>query len=210
MLNDEPTLVGGVFGAPQVAAYVSGVTFNPISEGEQTVAGVNVYRFISLGSSHTGADVAYYFPDQRLLVTGDVFLCGYYPHADRADGGSLHGLLIALDKLALIDEVDTVVGGHGRVCNQSELVIYRDQIAALVEHKPPPAFATHQLSPIRAVRTITSANRLVKCADEERTDQLIDPWLHTLPNPGTSGVTVPNGWIHWLKGSRGLRRRMLT
>jgi glyoxylase-like metal-dependent hydrolase (beta-lactamase superfamily II) len=153
-------------------------------------------QIIPLGSAHTGADAAYYFPDHHVLATGDVFQCGYYPHAELIDGGSFQGIVAALDLLLKLPNVDYVVGGHGEVCHRPQLEAYRHHIAALVGGHPAPPLDLH---PLRGgIRTIASHGRVATCAAHER-DKVPRPWPRRLPPERRSCKDARGGKICWLE-----------
>jgi cyclase len=91
--------------------------------GEPVVVG-------ALGAAHTGSDVYAYLPARRVLATGDVFQAPYFPHVDARNGGSMLGLVRALDELVKVD-ADVVIPGHGPAASKAELVAYRDFMRAL-------------------------------------------------------------------------------
>ncbi len=89
--------------------------------------------------AHTDGDALVKFERANVLHMGDVYFNGLYPFIDASSGGSIGGLLAAIDSgLALSDDNTIVVPGHGPVSNRSELAAYgailkgyRDRIAAL-------------------------------------------------------------------------------
>ena len=89
-------------------------------------------QLVPLPAAHTDSDVAAWFPRRKLLATGDVFMNGYYPHIDPAHGGSMLGVLAALNQLVLF-EAETVVAGHGPLAKQSDLVKSRDALAQVLK-----------------------------------------------------------------------------
>lgn len=84
----------------------------------------------TLGAAHTDSDLYAYFPKRRLLATGDVFQPPYFPHVDLNHGGSMLGLVRALDELVKID-ADVVIPGHGPEAKKADLVAYRDFMRAM-------------------------------------------------------------------------------
>lgn len=83
-----------------------------------------IFRF---GRSHTDGDVVVYFPDHRVLATGDMFTYGDdVPQLiDYAGGGSARAWTNTLDQALRLD-FDTVVPGHGPVTNKAEMEKFRD------------------------------------------------------------------------------------
>jgi cyclase len=72
---------------------------------------------LSPGVSHSGGDAVVHLPERSVLFAGDVVLNGCTPGFV---GGSAKGYLDVLDQLRLL-EVDTIVPGHGPICDASVL-----------------------------------------------------------------------------------------
>jgi glyoxylase-like metal-dependent hydrolase (beta-lactamase superfamily II) len=84
-------------------------------------------RMIPLGSAHTDGDTAVKFVKGDVLMTGDVFRSEGFPAAAITNGGSVLGLLEALDILiANAGPATKVVPGHGPVTDRAALVFHRD------------------------------------------------------------------------------------
>ena len=74
------------------------------------------------------------FPGLDLLMTGDYFRAVGYPNIDRANGGTLDGLIAALDyTISLTGPNTKVVPGHGPIVNRAGLAAHRDMILAVRE-----------------------------------------------------------------------------
>lgn len=97
-------------------------------------------QLIAIPRAHTDGDTMVYFPGLDIIMTGDFYRAVQYPNVDRANGGSLQGL---------IDGLGTVVGragpstkiipGHGPTVDRSAVMAHRDvaiavrdRVAALV------------------------------------------------------------------------------
>lgn len=89
-------------------------------------------------SAHSDADSLVLFRKSDVVVTGDIMDTTRYPVIDVANGGSINGEIAALDKLIemtiapipfIYKDVGTyVIPGHGRLCEQMEVVDYRDMV----------------------------------------------------------------------------------
>jgi cyclase len=86
-------------------------------------------------TAHTDGDTLVHFRGSDVVATGDVFTPGRYPVLDLANGGSLTGLISALNKVleitvpARYQEGGTyVIPGHGRLCDEADVVEYRDMV----------------------------------------------------------------------------------
>lgn len=82
---------------------------------------------------HTDGDVLVWFRRSDVIATGDAFTTTSYPRFDARRGGTIQGVLDVLNHV--IDLAVTefngqrgtrIVPGHGRICNQADVVEYRD------------------------------------------------------------------------------------
>lgn len=83
--------------------------------------------------AHTDGDVLVYFRGSDVLVAGDVFVTTTFPIIDRASDGGIEGFVAGLNAMLditvpkYLQEGGTyVVPGHGRVCDEADVVAYRD------------------------------------------------------------------------------------
>lgn len=81
------------------------------------------------------ANVVVHFRRSDVVSSGDVFRVDQYPYIDLDNGGSINGLLAALNNLIDIAVSDTlaeggtlIIPGHGRICDEGDLVRYRDMV----------------------------------------------------------------------------------
>jgi len=88
--------------------------------------------------AHTDGDSLVFFRRSDVLSTGDVFTPGGYPFIDLARGGSVEGEINALNKIiditvpAKYQEGGTlVIPGHGRVCDEADVVEYRNMLTII-------------------------------------------------------------------------------
>lgn len=92
-------------------------------------------QLFHLAAAHTDGDAVVFFRRSDVVATGDLFDKTRYPVIDVAKGGSITGEIDAINWLldlivpAEKDEGGTmVVPGHGRVCDESEVMEYRDML----------------------------------------------------------------------------------
>lgn len=91
-------------------------------------------RAIHVPHAHTDGDSAVYFKDANLLHAGDLFFNTCYPFVDLESGGSIQGLMSALDiLLATADEETVLIPGHGPVTDKAGLQAYADMLNAITE-----------------------------------------------------------------------------
>ena len=78
--------------------------------------------------AHTDGDVFVHFRKANVIHTGDLFF-RFYPFIDISSGGSLAGLIAAVDRiLAIADDKTRIIPGHGPLANRAELVEYRGML----------------------------------------------------------------------------------
>lgn len=83
-------------------------------------------------AAHTDGDAIVWWQDANVVHVGDVFYNGSYPFVDLPSGGSLAGLVAAIEGVLSRADVETVViPGHGPVSNRAELAAYRDMLVAI-------------------------------------------------------------------------------
>jgi glyoxylase-like metal-dependent hydrolase (beta-lactamase superfamily II) len=81
-----------------------------------------------LGPGHTNGDIVVYFPDLRVIATGDLYVVlGRVPYVDYASGGTTIGWLPTLDNILKFD-FDTVIPGHGPVSTKAAVQKYRENL----------------------------------------------------------------------------------
>jgi glyoxylase-like metal-dependent hydrolase (beta-lactamase superfamily II) len=89
-------------------------------------------------AAHTDGDAVVFFRRSDVIVAGDILDTTRFPVIDLARGGSIDGEIAALNRLVDIAipsvpivsrEIGTsVIPGHGRICDQLDVVEYRDMV----------------------------------------------------------------------------------
>ena len=89
-------------------------------------------------AAHTDGDSLVWFRRSDVIATGDIFVTTNYPFIDVDHGGSIQGEIDALNNIIDItvpkheEEGGTyVIPGHGRVCDEWEVVEYRDMVTII-------------------------------------------------------------------------------
>lgn len=95
-------------------------------------------RILHVAAAHTDGDSMVYFRRSDVLATGDLFTPGNYPIIDLARGGNVQGIIAALNQIiglsvpAEKQEGGTyIIPGHGRLCDQADVVEYRDMLTII-------------------------------------------------------------------------------
>ena len=91
--------------------------------------GTDELQLLPQAPAHTDGDVAVLLPSANVLITGDLFTHHSYPVIDESSGGSLRGMIEAVDRLLpLLDAETIVVPGHGAATDRTGLVSFRDML----------------------------------------------------------------------------------
>ena len=89
-------------------------------------------QLIPIRRAHTDGDTMVKFPASDAIMTGDFFRSVGYPNIDRANGGSLPGMLDGLS--AVIGQAGPktkIIPGHGDIVDRSAVVAHRDMIIVI-------------------------------------------------------------------------------
>jgi len=79
--------------------------------------------------AHTDGDAIVYFQTANVIAAGDTYFNGSYPFIDLESGGSMDGMIDAVNgMLALSDAATRIVPGHGPLSNRAELLAYRNML----------------------------------------------------------------------------------
>jgi glyoxylase-like metal-dependent hydrolase (beta-lactamase superfamily II) len=100
--------------------------------------GIEVFH---MPAAHSDGDAMVFFRRSDVVVSGDVFDTRRFPVIDVAQGGSIQGEIDALQKLVDTaipsvpivsrEEGTLIVPGHGRICDQLDVVEYRDMVTII-------------------------------------------------------------------------------
>jgi glyoxylase-like metal-dependent hydrolase (beta-lactamase superfamily II) len=93
-------------------------------------------RILPHPAANSDSSVTVFFRRSDVISTGDIFSTTGYPVIDVAHGGSVGGIIDALNRIidlavpAYAEEGGTlIIPGHGRLCDRSDVVVYRDMLA---------------------------------------------------------------------------------
>lgn len=91
-------------------------------------------KIISLDPAHTDGDSIVNWPSENIVHTGDIFFNGFFPFIDKDSGGSLRGMVKAVDKImAMVDDDTVIIPGHGPLATKSDLVSYQKMLKILAD-----------------------------------------------------------------------------
>jgi len=92
-------------------------------------------------AAHTDGDAIVFFRRSDVVMAGDTFDTTRFPVIDIVKGGSIQGEIAALQKLVDTaipsvpivsrEEGTLIIPGHGRICDQVDVVEYRDMVTII-------------------------------------------------------------------------------
>lgn len=94
---------------------------------------------VHVANAHTDGDAIVHFREANVLHMGDTFFVGRFPFIDTASGGSINGLVAAVEKaLSLSDGETRIIPGHGPLSDRDDLMEYGEALqgmrGAVAEH----------------------------------------------------------------------------
>jgi glyoxylase-like metal-dependent hydrolase (beta-lactamase superfamily II) len=93
--------------------------------------GDEVHAF-HLPPAHTDGDALVHFRRANVIHMGDIYFSSGFPFVDVSSGGSVEGVIAAVDRvLAMADANTKLIPGHGPLSNRVELEKYRGMLVAI-------------------------------------------------------------------------------
>jgi cyclase len=130
LANGQPGVPAATIGLPTLT-YDAPITFHLNGEDVQ---------LIPVPAAHTDGDTMVYFPGVNVIMTGDFYRSTGYPNIDRANGGTMNGMLAGFDAIVKLARPDTkIIPGHGAIVDKTAVAAHkammeavRDKVAPLV------------------------------------------------------------------------------
>ena len=116
--------------ANMVAGNQPGLPHLTFSDEQQVFLGGQQVVAKYLGRGHTNGDAVIYFPSERALHAGDLFVTTGAPLCDTANGGSIKEWEATI-RNALQYDFDTVIPGHGAVSKRADLVKWAETLGTI-------------------------------------------------------------------------------
>jgi cyclase len=114
-------------------------------------------ELIHPAAAHTSGDLMVFFRTSDVISMGEIFATDRYPVIDAKNGGTLNGILEALNRAIdiTIPEYNSmggtrVIPGHGRIGNEIDLVEYRDGLTIIADRITQRVLEGRTLDQIRA------------------------------------------------------------
>lgn len=92
-------------------------------------------RAFHVPHAHTDGDSVVHLPEANVIHAGDIVFYGLYPFVDVDSGGSLPGMISAVERIAeLADENTAIIAGHGGpVIDREQLLGYHEMLTTVHE-----------------------------------------------------------------------------
>ena len=137
MLRPPPLPNGQAAPAPDVAGVPTVIyNYHATTPGEPAVTlnmNGEIVDFIPMMPSHTAGDTVVRFRKANAIYIEDFYRNFGYPFADQANGGSINGMLEAVDLIEkLADPNTTLVPGHGTLVKKNDLLAYRAMLVDIL------------------------------------------------------------------------------
>jgi glyoxylase-like metal-dependent hydrolase (beta-lactamase superfamily II) len=89
-------------------------------------------RIFHVQAAHTDGDAIVHFTRANVVHMGDVYFNGMYPFIDVSTGGTISGMVEAVDLvLQLVNPETKFIPGHGPLSGSAELRSYREMLSAV-------------------------------------------------------------------------------
>ncbi len=84
------------------------------------------------GPAHTDSDISVVFEEADVVLVGDTWWNGIYSFIDYSTGGSIDGMIRAVERnLSMVTDKTLVIPGHGPLGNKAGLVEFHDMLVAI-------------------------------------------------------------------------------
>jgi cyclase len=138
-------------------------------------------------AAHTDTDTIVFFRKSDVVCTGDIFVPGGYPFVDAANGGSINGICDALNYIldltipAEKQEGGTlVVPGHGRICDEADVVEYRDMVTIVRDRIRDMASKNMTLEQVKAAKPTRDYDPLYAPMGGAQVDRFVEGAFKTI------------------------------
>ena len=83
-------------------------------------------------NAHTDGDVIIHFKESNIFHTGDVFVRYGFPFIDQGAGGSIDGMIKAVEKLITVtNDQSKIIPGHGAMSTKKDLIEYKNMLVTV-------------------------------------------------------------------------------
>jgi glyoxylase-like metal-dependent hydrolase (beta-lactamase superfamily II) len=146
-------------GVPSPMPFAAWPTETFFGAGKELFFNGEAIQLLHRPAAHTDGDVVVFFRRSDVVSTGDVFGTTGYPVIDEARGGTVDGLIDALNHVLDLtipqdkQEGGTyVIPGHGRLADEADVVEYRDMVTIVRDRVRDLARQGRTLAQVKAAR----------------------------------------------------------
>ena len=178
MLHPPPRASGQPGPAPETASIpVVVYDYNPAAPGRPAVTfnmNGEAVDFIPMTPSHTAGDTIVRFRKANVIYIEDFYRNFGYPFADQANGGSIRGMLEAIDLIGKIAGSDTtLVPGHGTLIKKNDLLPYRAMLVDILAKVKTMREQGRSLSDVLAAKLTVPYDRTTQGDTQQSKDRFI-------------------------------------
>jgi len=153
-------------GALPVVTFAEDVTFH--------INGDEIHAF-HVENAHTDGDAIVHFREADVVHMGDVYFNGGLPFIDTSSGGSIDGVVAAVDEtLALIGADTKVIPGHGPLATRVELAAYGEALRTMRRLVAELVAEGHPIDHILDFRPIEAQARALGVTDRAAEDAFVE------------------------------------
>ena len=175
--------------AAPVAAWPTNTFFTAEKEIYFNGEGIEM---LHMPRAHTDGDMIVYFRKSDVIAAGDVFVTTTYPVISLDEGGSIDGVIDALNRIIDItipaekQEGGTyVIPGHGRLTDEADVVDYRDMVTMIRDRIQDAVTRGSTLDEVKAARlTRDYDGRYGAASGAWTTDAFVDAVYQSLTQRG--------------------------
>jgi glyoxylase-like metal-dependent hydrolase (beta-lactamase superfamily II) len=162
-------------GALPVVTFAEDVTFH--------LNGDEVHAF-HVENAHTDGDAIVHFRGANVVHMGDVYFNGGVPFIDTSSGGSIDGVIAAVEEtVGAIDESTKIIPGHGPLASRAELAAYGERLRTMRRLVAELVDEGHPLDHIIEFRPIEAQARAMGVTERATEDGFVETIY--------DGVTAP-------------------
>lgn len=157
-------------------------------------------QLIHMPNAHSDGDSIVYFRGSDVIATGDLFSTTSYPMIDVARGGSINGVVDALNRILdlSISEFRTeggtmIVSGHGRVADSADVAYYRDMTTIIRDRIQDMVRKGMTLEQVKAAKPTLDYDPRYGNAPGWTTDNFVEAVYQSLRATPPPPATAPRG-----------------
>ena len=105
-----------------------------VGDSTRLVLGRDTVYLLHAPRAHTDGDLVVWMPRRNLLHAGDIVELGAFPFLDWWSGGTLDGMIAAVDRiLAMANDETIIIPGHGPSATRRRVAEYRAMLTTVRE-----------------------------------------------------------------------------